>query len=90
MYFRRVLKKGKMNHLFPTHPVREAAVKTTLDEEITLFTTEELLTAANGLQNRKAPGPDGIPAEALKRVACTHPETLLRNSLQPEPPKDPS
>ena len=36
-----------LDHLFPTHPVREAAAKTNLDEEITLFTTEELLTAAS-------------------------------------------
>ena len=47
------------------------------DDEISLFTEEDLDTAEKGLQNRKAPGPDGIPVEALKVVARTHPQVLL-------------
>ena len=54
--------------LFPTHPNRE-------DRPIEdvgvfpLFNNEELRRAAQSLQNKKAPGPDGIPAEVLKITA---------------------
>ena len=48
-----------------------------LEGEIPLFTTKEFVTAVKGLQNRKAPGPDGIPAEALKAAARTSSHVLL-------------
>ena len=48
------------------------------DDKISLFTTEDLDTPAKGLKNRKAPGSNGIPVEALKVVARAHPQVLLR------------
>ena len=53
-----------VDELFPTHGARES------DEfievgEIPMISKAELKLAVNSLQNRKAPGPDGIPTEAL-------------------------
>ena len=66
-----------INALFPTHPVRQDDTIEVPDEEIPLFSMEELEAALKGLQNRKAPGPDGIPAEALKAVARTSLQVLV-------------
>lgn len=72
---------GQMKHivdtLFPSHPVGRAAHETA-NEEIPLFTEEELKVAVAALRNGKAPGPDGIPAEALKCALNVSPELLLR------------
>ena len=46
-------------------------------ENIPLFDARELRLAVSSLQNNKAPGPDGIPAEALKAVERSNPELLL-------------
>lgn len=48
---------------------------------ITLFSEDELPTATNSLQNRKAPGHNGIPVEALKAArvsshACEYVQLL--------------
>ncbi|GHJ61437.1 hypothetical protein NOK12_39550 [Nocardioides sp. OK12] len=45
--------------------------------EVPQFTEEELLRAASSMRNKKAPGPDGLPAEIIKVVAQSHPELLL-------------
>lgn len=63
--------------LFPTHRVVEWQREHVPVEEIPLFTERELQIAASSMRNRKAPGPDGIPAEVLKVVARRHPELLL-------------
>lgn len=42
-----------------------------------MFTQDELLLTVGSLKARKAPEPDGIPAEALKVVARHHPRLLL-------------
>lgn len=62
--------------LFPQRPTLHLTSHATV-EEVPLFTHDELAKAAGSLQNRKAPGPDGIPAEALKIVATACPEVLL-------------
>lgn len=63
--------------LFPTHAVREQEGPSDQDEEIPLFSEEELEQAARSMKNKKSPGPDGIPAEALKVIAKTRPQLLL-------------
>lgn len=47
------------------------------EAEPPLFTTEELNTAALRMPAGKAPGPDGIPNEALKIVVREDPEAVL-------------
>lgn len=66
-----------VNTLFPTHPRRDRGVSSHQESEIPLFSEEELLRAVSCMQNKKAPGPDGIPAEVLKVIARTCPELLL-------------
>lgn len=64
--------------LFPDHPERNEEDDDGIDlEEIPPFTSEELMLAINSLRNKKAPGPDGIPTEALKETARTCPQLLL-------------
>jgi hypothetical protein len=63
--------------LFPSHPER-AATEFRLQEEIPLFSEEELDAAVLSTKNRKAPGPDGIPNEVLKMVYRQDPSLLLR------------
>lgn len=64
-----------VNALFPTHPIRDRDVVDV--ENIPLFTEEELRVAVSSLRNGKAPGPDGIPSEALKIALSACPELLL-------------
>lgn len=67
-----------VNTLFPTHARR---IDNPADDDISdlrPFTVDELKLAARTLKNKKAPGPDGIPAEVLKEIADTHPEMLLK------------
>lgn len=45
--------------------------------EITTFTKDELVKAANKLKNKRAPGIDGIPAEVLKAAVEVWPEYIL-------------
>lgn len=63
--------------LFPSHPPREEPPEVEIGD-IPLFTEEELGVAVASLRNRKAPGPDEIPAEALKAAYRARPELLLR------------
>lgn len=66
-----------VNELFPTHPL---LTKEQVEDvgEIPPFTEEELKAAVTSLRSGKAPGPDGIPSEALKSATCVCPEILLR------------
>lgn len=67
-----------VKELFPEHGVYDPEnIHMNGDELATLFSTEELLNAANSIKNRKAPGPDGIPAEVLKILARERPHFLL-------------
>lgn len=63
--------------LFPTHPKRPGRAAPPGDPEVPLFTRKELLGSIKSMRNKKAPGPDGLPAEILKAVAGSHPELLL-------------
>ncbi|XP_046687072.1 uncharacterized protein LOC124372704 [Homalodisca vitripennis] len=62
--------------LFPTHPPRQEVIFDRV-EDIPLFSNEELERAVLSLKNNKAPGPDGIPSEALKQVFQVNPRILL-------------
>lgn len=48
-----------------------------LDEEPPSFTAEELAGAVSALRNKKAPGPDRIPSEAIKRFHKVQPTYML-------------
>lgn len=63
--------------LFPTHDTRADDRAHEDMSNLTLFTEEELKESARKLKSKKAPGPDGIPAEVLKEIANTRPEILL-------------
>jgi len=63
--------------LFPGHPQRPL-VDFGWVEDVPLFTKEELETSVLSLKSNKAPGPDGIPSEALKIVFNINPDILLR------------
>ena len=51
--------------MFPTHTIREDRSIEDVGE-FPLFNDEELRRAVQSLQNKKAPGSDGIPVEVLK------------------------
>lgn len=63
--------------LFPTHPDREERKYVVENSEIPMFTEEELLKAVSAMKSGKAPGPDGVPTEALKVTARSCPSILL-------------
>ncbi|KAJ8980479.1 hypothetical protein NQ317_013232 [Molorchus minor] len=63
--------------LFPSFPERVEQAEQEMPEEIPPFTEEELEQAVASLQGGKAPGPDGVPAEALKAIVRSHPDMLL-------------
>ena len=64
--------------LFPTHPTRPQSPDEPQAQTLPPpFTEEELQAAAQSLKNRKAPGPDQIPAEVLKAIAHHNPQLLL-------------
>lgn len=63
--------------LFPSHEKRTENPEEENVSSLTPFTVDELKFAARKLKNKKAPGPDGIPAEILKEIAETRPGILL-------------
>ncbi|XP_054280709.1 uncharacterized protein LOC128998547 [Macrosteles quadrilineatus] len=63
--------------LFPSHPRRPFFDYGKVGD-IPLFSIKELESSVLSLKNRKAPGPDGIPSEALKEVFSVNPLLLLR------------
>ncbi|KAH8375738.1 hypothetical protein KR093_008377, partial [Drosophila rubida] len=65
-----------VNTLFPQHE-RRTDPGTPALEEPPFFTENELRSAAKSLKNNKAPGPDGIPSEALKAITDVRPKILL-------------
>lgn len=64
--------------LFPKHDIRNDDRVENQTSNVPIFTEEELTLAASKLQNGKAPGPDGIPAEVIKEIATKRPELLLK------------
>lgn len=66
-----------VTELFPTHPISNEGEDEEEVGEIPLFSEEELVLATSSMQANKAPGPDGIPAEALKITTQTCPHSLL-------------
>ncbi|XP_054280004.1 uncharacterized protein LOC128998059 [Macrosteles quadrilineatus] len=63
--------------VFPSHPRRPFFDYGEVGD-IPLFSIKELESSVLSLKNRKAPGPDGIPSEALKKVFSVNPLLLLR------------
>lgn len=66
-----------VNSLFPKHDTREEHREAEQNPAVIMFTEEELKNAARRLQNKKAPGPDGIPVEVMKEIANNRPGLLL-------------
>lgn len=68
-----------MTTLFPTHEVEVGTeIISETDTQLIPFTIQELQDAPKSLQNNKAPGPNGIPAEVLKELALKRPVVLLK------------
>ncbi|XP_029053824.2 uncharacterized protein LOC114881259 [Osmia bicornis bicornis] len=63
--------------LFPTHPVTVEPRLTDEEKDIPPFRAEELVLAERSMKSGKAPGPDDIPAEAIKAAARNCPGLLL-------------
>ena len=63
--------------LFPDHPNNQHPQSEVRRDEIPLFTEAEMAEAIRSMKNGKAPGPDGIPAEALKVALKVIPGILL-------------
>ena len=63
--------------LFPMHPTRIDQEEDIRVTEIPDFTQEELFAAVDSLRNKKAPGPDGIPAEIIRIAAHECPSLML-------------
>lgn len=65
-----------MNALFPSSPAitRAPAVS---DSAVSPFTLGEIVLAAKGLPNRKAPGPDGISNELIKAAVSSNSKRLF-------------
>lgn len=63
--------------LFPTHQISNNNSTIVVDEDIPAFTQKELEEAATSMKSRKAPGPDGIPAEAIKAAVSACPQMML-------------
>ena len=64
--------------LFPKHPVKKQKASGEAPETaFKPFTKEELEMAVRRLKTKRALGPDGIPAEALKLLVSESPEILL-------------
>ncbi|XP_043642426.1 uncharacterized protein LOC122612710 [Drosophila teissieri] len=81
------LEEGQMDHivkaLFPDHTYSFSRSTTPIaDEQVVLFTVDELQRAAKTLNRRKAPGPDNVPAEVLTVIAENRPQILLDMYIQ--------
>ena len=63
--------------LYPTHPKRSEDPWTLEELEAPPFIVVELRRVVVLLKNKKAPGPVGLPAGALKAEARSHPKLLL-------------
>ncbi|BES95039.1 Reverse transcriptase (RNA-dependent DNA polymerase) [Nesidiocoris tenuis] len=63
------MKDAIVEELFSQHPIQEEGVDVNVQPvESIPFTAGELRAAVKATRTKKAPGPDGIPAEALKLV----------------------
>ncbi|KAG5894688.1 hypothetical protein JTB14_034736 [Gonioctena quinquepunctata] len=71
------LTQGIAEKLFPRTEDGMPDICDRIKEKVQLFTLEEMLTAAKSLKSGKAPGPDGIPPEAMKVAMETAPEWML-------------
>ena len=56
----------RLDHLAPPDPIK-----------IPVFTGTELSIAVRSMRNKRAPGPDRLPAQLLKAICVSHPCILL-------------
>ena len=77
-------KKAKtvVDALFPVHPTRLDKKDDINVDDVPDFTEKELFVAVGSLRNKKAPGPDGIPAEIIKIAAHECPALMLKMQLR--------
>ena len=66
-----------VNTLFPRHTALPTEEHRGKIKDVPAFTLQELELACKSMQDKKAPGPDAIPVEALKVVARQNPNLLL-------------
>ncbi|RZF33430.1 hypothetical protein LSTR_LSTR015406 [Laodelphax striatellus] len=67
-----------IDSLFPAHPVQRHHMVVVDPASIPTFTEENLKNAVALMKNGKAPGPDGIPVEAIKKASTHRTSELLR------------
>ena len=70
--------KTVFNALYPVHPTRLDQEDDFSVDDMPDFSQEELFIAIDSLRSKKAPGPDGIPAEIIKIDAHESPSLMLR------------
>lgn len=63
--------------LSPTHPIRTNVAVVTEVPVVPVLTAEELSQGTTAMNSRKAPEPDGVPAEILWLMVRLRPEILL-------------
>lgn len=71
-------RKQALDTLFPVHPPalwRRSPVE--IPEDL-LIRVDELVEATSKMKNKKAPGPDGIPAAVIKTMVMESPNLFLR------------
>lgn len=68
--------REQVRALFPSRPDIEWGNLNIPTEEVPVFTTDEILSAARNIKNGKAVGLDGIPGEVLKAAALKDPESI--------------
>ena len=66
--------------LFPEQQIRENPVEAIPREEVPLFSENEMVKDIKAMKNGKASGPDGIPAEVLKKASKYKNKTLKSKS----------
>ncbi|KAI5730899.1 hypothetical protein M8J77_001764 [Diaphorina citri] len=70
-------KLREADKLFPQQNVEEWELEQTQEDEIPLFSLDELLNVCIATKNKKAPGPDGIVPEITKELILTAPSFCL-------------
>lgn len=77
--------KAIIEQLFPLHEPIEWPTMSYDEENVNVeesrVTNEELIAVAKRLKMKKAPGPDGIPNQALKTAILTYPD-MFRTTMQ--------
>lgn len=70
------VKKSQARNLFPITQKIQWEYRDIDKDTVPPVTAEEIKKAASSLKNRRAPGPDGIPAEAVKVAVIDYPKEM--------------